>query len=154
MLGATGADDIQEDSPVADRYGLFSDKLAFLAQYRDFHAFFAQGARLEASKLLVGMLSSGLPPKRFYAILLLDSIPLLEDGNGHFDANETFELLRCLQEIDMASDSMQYLVGLGHLILGSDANHTQAELIQAARQQLKIIRLALARYLSRVILEE
>ena len=57
---------------------LYQDRIAFLAQYRDFHAFFAQGQRFEAAKQLVSLLRSGLAPTRFYAVMLLDTVPLLQ----------------------------------------------------------------------------
>jgi nuclear pore complex protein Nup85 len=145
---ATEADDPQS----RDNYKLFADKIAFLAQYRDFHAFFAQGARLEAAKLLAGMLASGLPPKRFVAVLLLDAVPLLEDSEAHLDASETFELLRCLQEVEMAAEEVAYLAPMGALVAGAGKAHSQQELVAIARQQVKLVRLALARNLSRALI--
>lgn len=149
--GSLVQDHFQRDGFAApSTTALFSEKIAFLAQYRDFHAFFAQGARLEAAKLLVGMLMAGLPPKRFYAVLLLDAVPLLEDATVHFDSQETFELLRCLQEIDSAAHRAEYLRPIGLLALGGKKGKANPEqVLQAANQQVKIIRLALARNLSR-----
>lgn len=53
-------------------------RLAFLARYRDFLALYAAGARREAAELLVLLLTSGVAPKKWWAVMLLDAVPLLE----------------------------------------------------------------------------
>lgn len=62
---------------------LFQDRISFLARYRDVHAFFANDQKLEAAKALVGLLRSGVVPKRFQAVLLLDALSLLEGQKYH-----------------------------------------------------------------------
>lgn len=54
-----------------------STRLGFLARYRDFHALYASGERRSAAELLVLLMSSNAAPKRFWAIMLLDSVALL-----------------------------------------------------------------------------
>lgn len=54
-----------------------STRLGFLARYRDFHALYASGERREAAELLVLLMNSNAAPKRFWAIMLLDSLSLL-----------------------------------------------------------------------------
>lgn len=54
-----------------------STRLGFLARYRDFHALYASGERTAAAELLVLLMSSNAAPKRFWAIMLLDSVALL-----------------------------------------------------------------------------
>ena len=66
------------NEPTSINYSVFQTKIRFLAQYRDFHAFFAQGNRHEAARILVNLIRTGVTPKRFLAVLLLDAIPLLE----------------------------------------------------------------------------
>ena len=61
----------------ADR-AVFASRLAFLARYRDFHALHASGARGEAARLLVQLLTSLIAPRPFWPVLLLDAVPLLE----------------------------------------------------------------------------
>lgn len=61
----------------APRNGL-TNSLDFLARYRDFFAFYAQGERRRAAELLVLVLNSGAAPKRFWGVLLLDSVLLLD----------------------------------------------------------------------------
>ena len=52
-------------------------RLGFLARYRDFHALYASGERRAAAELLVLLMSSNAAPKRFWAVMLLDSVALL-----------------------------------------------------------------------------
>lgn len=54
-----------------------STRLGFLARYRDFHALYASGERFSAAELLVLLMSSNAAPKRFWAVMLLDSVALL-----------------------------------------------------------------------------
>lgn len=71
---------LNQPSPI--NYSVFQTKISFLAQYRDFHAFFAQGDRQQAAAQLVHLIKSGVCPRRFVAVLLLDTIPLLEGENS------------------------------------------------------------------------
>jgi nuclear pore complex protein Nup85 len=57
---------------------IFSSRLAFLARYRDFHALYARGELGTALVLLVSLFANNAAPKRFQAVMLLDSVPLLE----------------------------------------------------------------------------
>ncbi|GAA5988849.1 hypothetical protein JCM10908_006197 [Rhodotorula pacifica] len=75
-------------------------RLAFLARYRDFLALYATaGARREAAQLLVLLLTSGVAPKKWWAVMLLDAVPLLETAPVLVSLAETYELLRILEEI-------------------------------------------------------
>lgn len=62
----------------AAQLSLFQDRISFLARYRDVHAFFANEQKPEAAKTIIGLLRSGVVPKRFQAVLLLDALSLLE----------------------------------------------------------------------------
>lgn len=59
----------------------FTARLTFLARYRDFFALYAGGARTEAAQLLVLLLTSGVAPRRFWGVMLLDAVPLLEGAS-------------------------------------------------------------------------
>lgn len=59
-------------------YSRFGSRLAFLARYRDMHAFYAQGDKERAAAVLVHLLATELAPKTWWAILLVDAVPLLE----------------------------------------------------------------------------
>lgn len=58
-------------------------RLSFLARYRDFLALYAAGARRDAAQLLVLLLTSGVAPKKWWAVMLLDAVPLLESEFHH-----------------------------------------------------------------------
>lgn len=92
-------------------------RLAFLARYRDFHALYASGERRQAGELLVLLMSSNVAPRRFWAIMLIDAVTLLNGERQLKDRNnpsltqlatdsailiseqDTLELMRCLNEI-------------------------------------------------------
>ncbi|GAA5864380.1 hypothetical protein JCM3774_002771 [Rhodotorula dairenensis] len=74
-------------------------RLSFLARYRDFLALYAAGARREAAQLLVLLLTSGVAPHKWWAVMLLDAVPLLETTPVLVSLAETYELLRILEEI-------------------------------------------------------
>ncbi|KAL8279181.1 hypothetical protein RQP46_008437 [Phenoliferia psychrophenolica] len=77
----------------------YSSRLSFLARYRDFFALYARGERREAAVLLILLLTSGVAPKGFYAVMMLDVVPLLESPELLISLPETFELLRILEEL-------------------------------------------------------
>lgn len=62
-----------------------STRLSFLARYRDFHALYASGDRAAAAELLVLLMSSNAAPRKFWAVMLLDSVALL---NGEWELRE------------------------------------------------------------------
>jgi nuclear pore complex protein Nup85 len=68
---------------------VFSSRLAFLARYRDFHALYARGELSSAFALLVSLLANNAAPKRFQAVMLLDSMALLEgEAEAQRDEND------------------------------------------------------------------
>lgn len=67
--------DIIQSVPKA---ALFSDRLAFLVRYHEFHVLYRAGEYEAAGQLLVSLLESGASPKSFWPVLLVDAIPLLE----------------------------------------------------------------------------
>lgn len=69
--GKTAQDD---RNPMA----VFTARLAFLAEFRDYLLFLTQGARDRAAEKLVNLLTSGIAPQSLWAVLLAESVPLLE----------------------------------------------------------------------------
>jgi nuclear pore complex protein Nup85 len=153
---------------------LSSSRLAFLARYRDFHREYAAGNLLLAATLLVEILSSGVAPENFWAVLLIDAVPLLQDTEqDYFTKEQSYELLRILDHVTTSSSihSLQayHFLGLLEQLL---AGPTKAKKIQglgdddgdashwkergasfdarAASTRLDILRLALARRLARM----
>lgn len=113
---------------------LVSDRLTFLCKYREFHQLYANKSFHHAASILVQLLTSKLAPKSFWKPLLLDSLPLLESDEVIFDMEQTFELLRCLEEL-----------------LPSTLDETLSE-TEKTREQL--IRFALGRNLARTFTQE
>lgn len=57
---------------------IFASRLAFLSEFRDYILFKNQGMKDKAAQRLVGLLISGVTPVEFWAVLLFQSIILLE----------------------------------------------------------------------------
>ncbi|EIW66274.1 hypothetical protein TREMEDRAFT_70200 [Tremella mesenterica DSM 1558] len=118
-LALKGLDDDYELNGGGLAVSVFASRLMFLAEFRDYLLFFGQGVRDQAASRLVGLLTSGIAPIRFWAVLLVEAIPLLEDSEILFTSNDTFELLRVLEEITSNSTyaPTEYLAQLGQLLL-------------------------------------
>ncbi|KAL1920351.1 uncharacterized protein VTP21DRAFT_1497 [Calcarisporiella thermophila] len=119
-----------------------SDRLVFLQRYRELTELFNSKKSEEAAKLLVLLLSSNIAPKTFWASLLVDATVLLEGQKVVFDAEDTFELMRCLQEITSSHRKEEY-----YACLPSFGQH-----LDAAEKQLNVVRLALVRNLARSLM--
>jgi len=101
-----------------------SERLTFLAKYREFHRLLHGVADLKgAATLLHSLLWSRLAPKYFWVTLLIDAMPFLADSlmtssesmltaeeesapetqqqqqKVYFSSEQTYELLHCLQEL-------------------------------------------------------
>ncbi|XP_068761276.1 nuclear pore complex protein Nup85-like [Montipora capricornis] len=143
---------------------LLSDRLTFLGKYREFHMLYEEGKFHEAAHLLISLLTSKLAPQRLWLTLLTDSIPLLEHEEIIFSSSQTYELMHCLDEIRLSFRTKEYLghpseepsdessvrpaaMGPGMKSLKSTKAQEDEE-----RDKIELIRLALARNLSRTIL--
>lgn len=138
---------------------LLSDRLTFLGKYREFHKMYEEGKFHEAAHLLISLLTSKLAPQRLWLTLLTDSIPLLEHREVIFSSSQTYELMHCLDEIRLSFRTQEYL---GHpskgpadersiksAPMGPKSTKAQED---EERDKIELIRLALARNLSRTIL--
>lgn len=138
--------------------GFFSKRLAFLARFRDFHRLYADGQWAAAAGLLVELVTTEAAPERFLAVLLVDAIPLLEDGQATwFDRSQTFELIRIVERItnavSMHPDMSEYFLGYLNQLLGVESSHKQKEKqlhTVKASDKLDAVRLSLARNLARM----
>lgn len=70
------------DLPSQSAVSVFASRLTFLAEFRDYLLFLSQGARDRAAIRLVDLLRSGVAPIGMWAVLLVESVNLLE---GEFD---------------------------------------------------------------------
>ncbi|KAK9703993.1 Nucleoporin nup85 [Basidiobolus ranarum] len=126
---------------------VFSDRLVFLADYRSFHELYKAGKYMEAGKLLRKLLESEYAPKKFWPVLLVDAIPLLEGEEIVFDVDDTYELMRCLEEVTLSHQKDYYLQ-----FLPSSTSSEKDITVNERERQLDIVRLALSRNLARAMI--
>lgn len=148
------------------RNGL-TNSLDFLARYRDFFAVYAQGERRRAAELLVLVLNSGAAPKRFWGVLLLDTVLLLDGSSSIFcgarcgsryvtaeellfSQDEIYDLLRCLEEIvspivSTGADPWRLLGPLSRIVSGG-MEEAEDPARGRAMKQLSVVRSSLATY--------
>ncbi|XP_042306220.1 nuclear pore complex protein Nup85 [Sceloporus undulatus] len=116
---------------------LLSDRLTFLGKYREFHRMYGEKQFLAAAKLLLMLMTARIAPCSFWMTLLTDALPLLEQKEVIFSADQTYELMRCLEDVT--------------------ATESKKEKLQdddAETMKVEMLRLALARNLARAIVKE
>lgn len=87
-----------------------SDRLTFLAKYREFHKLCQNSDFPTAATLLHSLLWSRLAPKYFWVTLLIDALPFLNTGDLFFTSDQNYELMHCLQvQIALTFKSCKYL---------------------------------------------
>ncbi|XP_019601057.1 nuclear pore complex protein Nup85 isoform X3 [Rhinolophus sinicus] len=123
---------------------MLSDRLTFLGKYREFHRLYGEKRFVDAASLLLSLMTSQIAPRSFWMTLLTDALPLLEQKQVIFSAEQTYELMRCLE--DVASGSGRPAHG------EPDARQLQDDDIETTK--VEMLRLALARNLARAIVKE
>ncbi|KAK5856393.1 hypothetical protein PBY51_007993 [Eleginops maclovinus] len=121
---------------------LLSDRLTFLGKYREFHRLYGEKRFSEAAKLLLSLMTAKIAPRSFWMTLLTDALPLLEQKEVIFSANQTYELMFCLEELTSS--------------LSTAAPNTDGSMQDEDIEQTKVelLRLALARNLAMAIVKE
>ncbi|XP_075942207.1 nuclear pore complex protein Nup85 isoform X2 [Anarhichas minor] len=117
---------------------LLSDRLTFLGKYREFHKLYGEKRFSEAAKLLLSLMTAKIAPRSFWMTLLTDALPLLEQKQVIFSADQTHELMFCLEELTSS--------------LNASDKPPQDEDIELTKVEL--LRLALARNLAMAIIKE
>ncbi|XP_040845625.1 nuclear pore complex protein Nup85 isoform X2 [Ochotona curzoniae] len=121
---------------------MLSDRLTFLGKYREFHRLYGEKRFMEAASLLLSLMTSQIAPRSFWMTLLTDALPLLEQKQVIFSAEQTYELMRCLEDLT-----------LGRPACGEpDAQRLEDDDIETTK--VEMLRLALARNLARAIVRE
>ncbi|RKP38074.1 Nup85 nucleoporin-domain-containing protein, partial [Dimargaris cristalligena] len=155
LLNYIRTGDLGQYTPIIDNLGpqnqLFSDHLQFLSQYRDFHEHSQRKEWVKAGQVLVGLLTTQVAPKKFWFIMLVDAIPLLEGDELVLNSQDTSELMRCLEEITSSHLNQQYLQLTSPLWLKSKDKSIANGRIPID-QQLEIVRMTLVRNLARSLL--
>lgn len=121
---------------------LLSDRLTFLGKYREFHKLYEEKRYSEAAKLLLSLMTAKIAPRSFWMTLLTDALPMLEQKQVIFSAEQTHELMFCLEELTSS---------LNTSAPGTD-QPMQDEDIDVSKVEL--LRLALARNLAMAIVKE
>ncbi|XP_016352086.1 nuclear pore complex protein Nup85-like [Sinocyclocheilus anshuiensis] len=117
---------------------LLSDRLTFLGKYREFHRLYGENRFSEAAKLLLSLMTAKIAPRSLWMTLLTDALPLLEQKEVIFSVDQTYELMSCLEELNLVT---------------KDSSQTdQDEDIESTKTEL--LRLALARNLAMAIVKE
>uniref|UniRef100_A0A8C9J3J0 Nuclear pore complex protein Nup85 n=1 Tax=Piliocolobus tephrosceles TaxID=591936 RepID=A0A8C9J3J0_9PRIM len=121
---------------------MLSDRLTFLGKYREFHRMYGEKRFADAASLLLSLMTSRIAPRSFWMTLLTDALPLLEQKQVIFSAEQTYELMQCLEDL------MSRRPVRGE----SDIQQLQDEDIETTK--VEMLRLALARNLARAIIRE
>ncbi|XP_032470875.1 nuclear pore complex protein Nup85 isoform X1 [Phocoena sinus] len=121
---------------------MLSDRLTFLGKYREFHRLYGEKRFVDAASLLLSLMTSQIAPRTFWMTLLTDALPLLEQKQVIFSAEQTYELMRCLEDLTS-----------GRPVRGEpDAQQLQDDDVETTK--VEMLRLALARNLARSIIKE
>ncbi|KAG9325016.1 hypothetical protein KVV02_000525 [Mortierella alpina] len=118
--------------------------IEFLRNYVKFHFEYKDGNIKEAGETLVSLLKTGMAPMKYWAVLMFDALPLLENKNGLvFDANDTYVMMRCLEDLVGSQHKSEYLQ-----LLPTKASSRETS-VEEKEHQLDTVRMSLVRNLSR-----
>ncbi|KAG0066038.1 Nucleoporin nup85 [Linnemannia elongata] len=121
-----------------------SSHVQFLRSYAGFHRDYKNGKLAKAGEVLVKLLANGTAPKKYWIVLLLDALPLLENKQQViFDSNDTFVLMQSLEELVGSQYKSEYLQLLPQSSSGSTST------VEEKESQLDVLRLSLTRNLAR-----
>ncbi|KAI0343020.1 hypothetical protein BDW22DRAFT_1329132 [Trametopsis cervina] len=133
----------RQQSSVAN--GVFIYRLMFAVRFAEFHQRRLNGEMQDAAVDLISMLKDDIAPKSWWAVILSDSVDLLQHGDELlFTSDDVYLLLTKLEEISTRASQgagPDYLAMVARTTKGKDEKH--------ALQRLQIVRLALAKYYAR-----
>ncbi|XP_005998300.1 nuclear pore complex protein Nup85 isoform X2 [Latimeria chalumnae] len=121
---------------------VLSDRLIFLGKYREFHKLYGEKRFTEAARLLLSLMTSRIAPRSFWMTLLTDALPLLEQKQVIFSAEQTYELMSCLEDLTAPQPVL------------AEGDHRRMQEEDIEKTKLEMLRLALARNLARAIVKE
>ncbi|XP_061433194.1 nuclear pore complex protein Nup85 isoform X2 [Lethenteron reissneri] len=119
---------------------LLSDRLTFLGKYREFHRLYGDRRLPEAARLLLTLMTARVAPTGFWLTLLGDAVPLLTHQQVIFDAEQSSQLLDCLEEAVERSSVGKWA--------GTDQEQEEYE------EKKDLIRMAIVQNLARAIVGE
>ncbi|WFC98131.1 hypothetical protein MYAM1_000855 [Malassezia yamatoensis] len=143
--------------------------LMFHVKYKEFlEAFENKSTWADAAQTLMSLLTSDVTPESFLSVLLVDALPLIEgmhktytDHELYFSVADTHELLRVVEKVNSIAeprepdDNYDYGVYWLEQLLqhrSKDKKLSAATLRQMAQERMQLVRLALAQYLSRILI--
>eukprot|EP00063_Salmo_salar_P083524 XP_014058359.1 PREDICTED: nuclear pore complex protein Nup85-like [Salmo salar] len=126
--------------PFLQRFALMNVILLSAGKYREFHRLYGEKRFSDAAKLLLSLMTAKIAPRSFWMTLLTDALPLLEQKEVIFSADQTHELMFCLEELTS-----------GKSVPNPD-RPMQDEDIETTK--IELLRLALARNLAMAIVKE
>ncbi|KAF9087361.1 Nucleoporin nup85 [Mortierella sp. AM989] len=133
-----------EDTLASISSHTFNRHVDFLRSYAKFHQDYKNGNLRSAGQTLRKLLTKGQAPIKYWAVILFDALPLLENKQEVvFDSNDTYELMWCLEEIVGSQHKAEYLQLLPTSVASA------ASTVEEREQQLNVIRLSLVRNLAR-----
>ncbi|XP_043940970.1 nuclear pore complex protein Nup85 [Protopterus annectens] len=121
---------------------LLSDRLTFLGKYREFHRMYGEKKFLDAARLLLQLMTAKIAPQSFWMTLLTDALPLLEQKKVIFSAGQTYELMRCLEDLTLGNPEQR------------NEHHNIEQEDDVETTKVEMLRLALARNLAKAIVQE
>ncbi|XP_067946539.1 nuclear pore complex protein Nup85-like isoform X2 [Watersipora subatra] len=86
---------------------LMSKNLLFLAKLREFHQLCDLGNEKQACALLVNLISSRMAPSRYWFLLLVELLPMLETSRDLFSTSQIYELMNALCELQQTSSGQK-----------------------------------------------
>uniref|UniRef100_A0A670JGM8 Nuclear pore complex protein Nup85 n=1 Tax=Podarcis muralis TaxID=64176 RepID=A0A670JGM8_PODMU len=116
---------------------LLSDRLTFLGKYREFHRMYGEKRFCAAAKLLLTLMTARIAPCSFWMTLLTDALPLLEQKEVIFSAEQTYELMKCLEDV-----------------MAAESKNQKLQEDDAETMKVEMLRIGLARNLARAIVKE
>ncbi|KAG6873516.1 hypothetical protein C0995_014784 [Termitomyces sp. Mi166 len=143
------APSVQELRNRPTNQGIFTHRLLFTVRYAHYHQLVERHELQDAAADLVAIFREDLAPRSWWAVLLSDSIPLLQQESALlFPPASVSELLRKLEEVFVMTSQgagERYLSVLRRTLRAEGKSSHERD----ALEQLKLVRLALARYFGR-----
>ncbi|KAG6898316.1 hypothetical protein C0992_011907 [Termitomyces sp. T32_za158] len=133
----------------ATNQSIFTHRLLFVVRYAHYHQLIEMHKLQDAAADLVAIFREDLVPKSWWPVLLSDSIPLLQEESALlFPSASASELLRNLEEVFVMTSqgAGERYLSVFRRILRAKGKPSQE---RDALEQLKLVRLALARYFGR-----
>ncbi|KAI6658865.1 Nuclear pore complex protein Nup85 isoform X2 [Oopsacas minuta] len=123
----------------------FGEDFAFLLKYSEFHFLYSTGDVCNSAKLLASIIRSEVAPRGFWIPLFFDMLPLLELEECLFSEDDTYEMMRVLQEVSLSYANNTFNI---------PGIHQERKTGIIINNKFNILRLALTRSLSKPLISD